>query len=39
MLELIYHEVCLGLQLSGKREQVNYSDSFVDLRIQEREVL
>lgn len=35
---LIYHEVCLGFQLSGKWEQVHRSHSFVDLKIQKREV-
>lgn len=39
MFKLIYHEVCLGLQLSGKWEQVHRSHSFVDLKIQKKEVL
>lgn len=27
-----YHEVCLGLQFSGKWEQIHHSDSFIYLK-------
>lgn len=31
-IQVSYHEVCLGFQLPGKRQQVHHSDSFVHLK-------